>query len=154
MFVAVAAMLVPGVLGAAVRLVAAAHVVAAARVVAAVLAAAAALAAQIAGRRLLLPATQMLLTATQISSQECKEGRKRCRKATSVGHSSDMLLDPCCCGAACGGCWFGWFSPQPMRPRTVCTLKTVLLDTVRGGTGAGAQGYKGSDPQGHRATEP
>ena len=99
MLVAVAAMLVTGVLGAAVQLVGAcvvpaARVVAAAPVVAAVLAAAAELGAHITGRRLLLPATQMLLTATQISSQECKEGRKRCRKATSVGHSSDMLLYP------------------------------------------------------------
>ena len=68
MLAAVAAMLVPGVLGAAVwlvdaRVVSAARVVAA-RVVAAVLAAAAALLAHIAGRRLLLPATHMLLTAT------------------------------------------------------------------------------------------
>ena len=153
MLVAVAAMLVPGVLGAAVRLVNAC-VVAAARVVAAVLAAAAELGAHIAGRRLLLPATQMLLPATQISSEECEEGHDGRRKATSVGHSSDMLVDPCCCGAACDGCWFAWFSPQSVRPQTVCTLKTVLFHTVRGGTGAGAQGYKASDPQGHRATEP
>ena len=150
-------MIGPGVLGAAVQLVdacviAAARVVAAARVFAAVLAAAAALVAHIAGPRLLLPATQMLLSATQISSEECKEGRERCRKATSFGHSSDMLLDPCCCG--CCGCWFGWFSPQSVRPQPLCTLKTVLLDTVRGGTGAGAQGYKASEPQVQRATEP
>ena len=107
MLVAVAALLVPGVLGAAVWLVeacvvAAARVVAA-RVVAAVLAAAAALVPNIAGRRLLLPATRMLPTATQISSEECEEGRERRRKATSFGLSSDMLRDLCCCGAACGG---------------------------------------------------
>ena len=158
MLVAIAAMLVPGVLGAVVRLVAACIVAAArvvaARVVAAVLAAASALVAHIADRRLLLPANEMLLTATQISSEECEERRERRRKATSVGHSSDILLYPCCCGAACGGCWFGCFSPQSVRPQTVCTLKTLLLDTVRGGTGAVAQGYKASDPQGHRATEP
>ena len=75
MLVAVAAMLFNGVIGAAVRLVGAC-VVAAARVVAAVLAAAAALVAHITGRRLLLPATQMLLTATQISSEECEERRE------------------------------------------------------------------------------
>ena len=54
------------------------------------LAAAAALVAHIADRRLLLPATQMLLTATQISNEECEERRERRRKATSVGHLSDM----------------------------------------------------------------
>ena len=79
MLVAVAAMLVPGVLGAVVRLVAACIVAAAravaARIVAAVLAAASALVAHIADRRLLLPATEILLTATQISSEECEERR-------------------------------------------------------------------------------
>ena len=98
MLVAIAAMLVPGVLGAVVRLVAAC-IVAAARVVAArvvvpVLAAASALVAHIADRTLLLPATEMLLTATQISNEECDERRERRREATSFGHSSDMLLDP------------------------------------------------------------
>ena len=99
MLLAVAAMLVPGVLGADVWLVdacsvAASRVFAAGRVVPAVLAAAAALVAHIAGRKRLLPATQILLTATQISSEECEERRERRRKATSFGHSSDMLLEP------------------------------------------------------------
>ena len=66
----------------------------------------AALVAHIAGRRLLPPATQMLLTATQINSEECEERREHRRKATSFGHSSDNARP--------------WHSPKPWYVRALC----------------------------------